>query len=338
MISSAEYVRKLAKDQPPSMAYEESMELEVWKRNARPILKELLGLPLTECDDAFQILNEHRCDGYTRYEFSFQSEPGYFVPCNILVPLDVREARPTAICLQGHSTGMHISLGTENFPGDEKTIAGGRDFAMQAVQAGFCAVTMEMRYMGTCGQSPDGTPSCLADNTAMSALLLGRTAIGERVWDIMKLIDVLEKHWTQYVDVSRILCMGNSGGGTAAFYASCIDERISVSVPSCSVCTYEESIMAMYHCPCNFIPGVRRYFNMGDLGCLIVPRPIVVVCGLKDEIFPISGVKRSFEIMKRAYRSVGKESLCRLVIGSEGHQFYPDETWPVIKELMRLEK
>ena len=103
----------------------------------------------------------------------------------------------------------------------------------------------------------------------MATLLLGRTAIGERVWDISCLIDVITKHCSEYVDTDKIVCLGNSGSGTATFYASCLDERIFLSVPSCSVCTFDDSIMAMWHCPCNFIPGIRKYFDMGDLGCLI---------------------------------------------------------------------
>jgi hypothetical protein len=38
--------------------------------------------------------------------------------------------------------------------------------------------------------------------------------------------------------------------------------------------------------------------------------------------------------MKMAYKSVGKEDLCQLVKGKGGHQFYPDDAWPVVKRMM----
>ena len=188
--------------------------------------------------------------------------------------------------------------------------------------------------MGQCGGRENGAPACNGhvENASMGAMLLGRTAIGERVWDISRLIDVIEVHLGAYIDASRIICMGNSGGGTATFYASCIDERIALSMPSCAVCTYDESIMAMNHCPCNLLPGIRRYFDMGDLGCLIAPRPLVVVCGDTDRIFPLSGVKKSFATMQLAYQNAGKPELCHLVIGNGGHQFYPDDAWPIAKK------
>ena len=128
--------------------------------------------------------------------------------------------------------------------------------------------------------------------------------------------------------------MGNSGGGTTTFYAACYDKRIRLAMPSCAVCTYDDSIMAMYHCPCNFVPNIRKYFDMGDLGGLIVPRPMVVVCGKDDPIFPLHGVKKSFDVIKKAYKKMGKEDLCRLVIGDGGHQFFPEDAWPVAKKLL----
>lgn len=336
-MNSLEYVQQLTKNTAPSMAYDENVDLRKWQEKAHEKLTELLGLPLQDCDIDFRILNEENCEKYKQISFEYQSEPGYYVPCTLLVPNGVDKPIAGVICLQGHSRGAHISLGIAKFPGDEDSIAGGRDFAVRAVEEGFCAIAMEQRYMGSKGQAEDGTPSCLRDNTAMAGLLIGRTAIGERVWDIHRLIDAIEAHLTQYIDTQKIICMGNSGGGTATFYASCFDERVSMSIPSCAVCTYDDSIMAMYHCPCNFIPNIRKYFNMGDLGCLIAPRPLIVVCGINDEIFPLHGVETSFEIIRKAYKKAGKEDLCHLVKGDGGHQFYPDDAWPIAKKMIQEE-
>ena len=168
-------------------------------------------------------------------------------------------------------------------------------------------------------------------------MMWGRTAIGERVWDVSRLIDVAEAHLTEYIDTKKLICLGNSGGGTATFYAACMDERISLAVPSCAVCTYEDSIMAMHHCACNYIPSIRKYFEMGDLGCLIAPRKYVQVNGKDDKGFPIGGAIACFDIIQSAYDQIGKSDLCRHVIGGAGHQFYPEESWPIIHELMNME-
>jgi len=332
--NSLEYVNQVLAKKEPAMRYDGSIPFTEWQTIARKKLEELLGLPFQKCEDQFLITAQVQCEGYRRIDFEFQSEEGYFVPCNLLIPTSADKALPGVICLQGHSTGKHISIGETKFEDDESLIAGGRDFAVRAVKEGFCAIAMDQRYMGGTGQSETGTPACIAGNAGMATLLLGRTAIGERVWDIMRLIDVIYAHLTEYIDTEKLICMGNSGGGTATFYASCMDERIRYSMPSCAVCTYEASIMAMYHCPCNFIPGIRNYFNMGDLGGLIAPRPLVVVCGVEDRIFPIDGVEETFSLIRQGYKELSMEKMCHLVRGAGGHQFYPDDAWPIMHKLL----
>ena len=334
--NSHEYIQNLAAHQHPEMRYDGIQDIKLWQNEARAKLMELLGLPFVKCDDLFTITDRHEEDGYTRIDFEFQSEEGYYIPCHLLIPSGQAKPLPGVICLQGHSTGKHISIGVPIFEGDQKSIESGRDFAVRAVKEGCCAIAMDQRYMGVAGHNEAGDPSCISTNDSMAALLLGRTAIGERVWDIMRLIDVIHTHLTEFIDTDRLICMGNSGGGTATFYASCVDERIRYSMPSCAVCTFEDSIMAMYHCPCNFVPGIRRYFDMGDIGGLIAPRPLVVVCGKEDWIFPLHGAEESFALIKTAYRQFGKEHVCHLVKCNGGHQFYPDDAWPVMHRLLKM--
>lgn len=314
------------------MRYKYDTDFAAWRKSAKAKLEELLGLPLEKCDDCFTVISEIDCGEYKRIDFEFQSEKDCFVRGTFLAPANIGGKLPCAICLQGHTTGMHISLGEEKFEGDERH-TGESDFARRAVKEGICAVVIEQRYMGYAGRDEGGKPACL-NAVCLPALLLGRTAIGERVWDVQRLIDVLESHFSEYVDTEKILCIGNSGGGTATFYSSCLEERIKISVPSCSVCKYEDSIIAMWHCPCNYVPGILKYFDMGDLGALIAPRKLVVVLGEKDDIFPIEPAKETYEITKNIYRMLGKEEDCSMVVGDGGHKFYPDDAWPVIHKYL----
>jgi dienelactone hydrolase len=186
--------------------------------------------------------------------------------------------------------------------------------------------------MGENGQVATGDPACIKKNAALPSILIGRTAIGERVWDIHRLIDIIENHLTEFIDATKIICMGNSGGGTTTFYAACYDKRIYMAIPSCAVCTYDDSIGAMFHCPCNYVPNIRTYFNMGDLGCLIAPRPVFVVSGERDPIFPLEGAKASVEIMRKAYEKLNAKDNCYHIIGDGGHQFFPEDVWPMVKK------
>ena len=334
-INSFENIKKLLTKEP-SMRFNGTENFGVWQEKAHKTLYSLLGLDRmlkSECDD-FHITKSEKKDGFSEIHFCFQSEPQYYVPCCMLIPDNQSASDGTFICLQGHSTGMHISYGVPHFKGDDKTIANGdRDFALRAVKEGFCAVCMEQRYMGLCGQSDDGEPACL-NGDSLSGILLGRCAVGERVWDIMRLIDVLQEHFPE-LNLNQLGCIGNSGGGTTSFYSACIDSRIKITVPSCSVCTYKDSIGAMHHCACNYIPRIAEFFDMGDLSGLIAPRKLLIINGSEDIIFPMNGVLEAFETTKKYYKAAGAEENCELATGNGGHRMYADLAWSIIHKMLK---
>jgi dienelactone hydrolase len=316
------------------MRYDGCSDFSEWQKGARAQLASLMGLDkITPAkEDLFNIEHEKDFDTFTEYRFTFQSEEGYFVPCVLWVPKGKEGKIPAVICLQGHSKGFHISLGRTIYPGDEKSISGGdRDFAVQIIREGYCALAIEQRGFGECGGDEKG-PGCHVP--AMSALLYGRTLIGERVFDISRAIDVLSANFS-FIDADKIACMGNSGGGTATIYASAIDERIKVSMPSCALCTYKDSIGAVKHCVCNFIPNIALDFDMGDLCGLIAPRGLVAVSGAKDSIFPHDGVAESIEVAKTYFDAAGVLDKLAWVEGPEGHRFYADLSWPTFNKIFK---
>lgn len=330
------YNLKLIQEVKPALRYDGNADFAAWQKEARAKLAELLGLPSMKKadDDKFTVEYRRETEEYTEYRFTLQSEEGYVFPVVMRVPRGIEGLMPVMLALQGHATGMHISLGTPVFLGDEDLIScGDRDFVVRAVKEGCIGVAIEQRNFGECGGDAEkGHPQCHV--STMSAILNGRTTIGERVLDTMCVIDALLSHF-DFVDPDRIMLMGNSGGGTATFYTAAIDERISLAMPSCAVCTYKHSIAAMDHCVCNFIPGIAKYFDMGDISGLIAPRPLVIVNGKEDPIFPDEGVRESFEITKRLYQAAGSPHNCALVTGDEGHRFYADAAWPVVHEMMK---
>lgn len=331
---SHQYMANKIRNTEPLLAFREKMDYVEWKYRAKNKLEELLGLPFETCEDRFVIIEEKDTENYHQIGFEFQSEEGYFILGDFLMPIGANGKLPVVIGLQGHTTGKHVSLGVHKYDFDTSDCLEHSSFALQAVQEGYCAVIIDQRYMGMAGQNVTGNPGCCTTGQALPTLLLGRTAIGERVWDVMRLLDVLETHFSSYIDEERIICVGNSGGGTTTFYAAALDERIYMAAPSCAVCTFEDSIVDIHHCSCNYVPGIRKYFNMGDIGCLIAPRKLIVTCGIYDDIFPLQGVEESYAVIEMAYRLNGCEKNCCLVKGNGGHQFYPDDVWPILRELL----
>lgn len=160
--------------------------------------------------------------------------------------------------------------------------------------------------------------------------MLGRTIIGERCYDISKAIDAL-KHFKK-CDLSKIFITGNSGGGTASYYAAAYDKRIKLSVPSCAFCSFDKSITYTFHCPCNYIPNALNYFDMQDIAPLIAPRKLIIVAGKDDPIFLLDGVKKGFETVKAVYKDAGAEDSAKLIVTPKGHWWCVDIVWNAIDE------
>ncbi len=322
------------KELAPSMAFNPSEEsLKDWQNRASAKLRALIAIPRTECERDFNICFTEKHEKFTEIRFTFHSEEGEYVPGHLWLPEEADDERlPVMICLQGHSTGMHISMGRARFEGDENSFNNGdRDFMRQCIDMGFACVCIDQRCFGERGGKPE--PDCYL--ASMTALLSGRTLLGGRVWDVMKLIDVLEENFSDSVDTDKIYCMGNSGGGTATFYSAALDKRIKAAIPSCAFATFSGSIGAMFHCACNYVPKISQYFDMAEIAGLIAPRPLVIVSGREDKIFPLETAEHEFSRLRDIYyASSASPDNCVHIKGDGGHRFYKEPAFECFLKLI----
>lgn len=92
-------------------------------------------------------------------------------------------------------------------------------------------------------------------------------------------------------DGERLGCCGLSGGGMQTIWLTAMDDRIKCAVVSGYFYGYLDSLLKMPHnCGCNFVPDLWNHIDMGDLGALVCPRPLLIE----------SGTRRSFERRKRS--------------------------------------
>jgi len=320
---------RLSADVQPSMRWDGVTSLEEHRVKCTERLRDLLGMDyFTPCEPVFEVLSDDEHLGHRHIRFSLQTEEDYFTYCDLLLPKEQTGKLPLCACLQGHSKGSHISLGIAKYPGDEEIMHGGdRDFCLRAVEEGFAALAIEQRAFGQCGGTVHG-PAC--ERPAMTSLLLGRTLIGERAWDVSRAVDMLET--IPEIDSEHIALMGLSGGGTATYYAGAMEPRIKVVMPAGAVCSFDESIGVIRHCVCNYIPRMAKYFDMGEIACMIAPRPLIVVTGDKDPIFRVEGVRKVYSVIEEIYQKEGAPNNCKLIVGDGEHRFFKHLAWEPFRE------
>ncbi len=326
-----EYVASNVKQE---LAFDKNQDLQSQKEKVRKKLFELMGLDriaLNACSENLIIESDEQKDGYRQIRLVFESEKNCFVPAYLLIPTTGKDKYPVAITLQGHAKGgMANSIG-EHVDGNESYQPRG-SFALQAVQNGFAALAVELRGMSgeLQPQKSERMWGGACAYSALSAMLLGRTVLGERCYDISRAIDLLPKF--PELDTDNVVITGNSGGGTMSYYAACVDERIKLSAPSCAFCTFEQSILNVYHCTCNYIPNMYNYFDMQDLAVLIAPRKLLLIAGKDDQIFTLDGVKQGYKTVKAIYKKAGVPDNCDLVVTNKGHYWCEDIVWENIKK------
>jgi dienelactone hydrolase len=336
-----EYVASLSVQE---LAYDRFDEVRKWRRNLKHKLIELLGeLPRQRIPLASRTLWKRSTPLGTIEKLVYSSEPRADIVAYLCIPSARATPVPVFICLQGHTSGMHNSIGVD-FETESRNIQveGDRDFALGCMTRGIAAFCVEGRGFGYLRETrrrinpfrKDVTEkrkdSCY--DTAMQALLIGRTLAGERLYDIDRAIDYLETR--QEVDTKQLGVMGMSGGGMLAIYAMGVLDRIQFAMPAGHFCSFKDSLLSKHHCGCCYVPGIYKYADMSDIAGLFAPKPVVVVTGRKDPSKPIAGVLRSFKNLKKIYADLHCESNCRLVVGQEGHRFYSEQAWNVMASFL----
>jgi dienelactone hydrolase len=324
---------RLHRDHPPALAFDPS-DPPAWKRKLRRKLRQLVKMPAYEGPLRVRRLWRRDHELGTIEKIMFTAEPGADVPAYLCLPREAEPPYPVWICVQGHSSGMHNSIAVD-FDDESKPIPVevDRDFGLSAMRHGYAALCIEQRSFGERRElriGAGGHTTC--GITAMHALMLGRTLIGERVFDVDRGIDYLATR--PDIDMKRLGVMGNSGGGTTSMFAAALLGRVCRAMPSCYFNTWRASIMGVPHCVCNYVPDLALWVDMADILGLFAPRPVTVVAGRHDDIFPVAATRRAFRDLKRIYTAFDAADRCKLVIGPEGHRFYADLAWPVMNQLV----
>ncbi len=274
-----------------------------WQKQLRQKVRELLGIANRPAPDVVKAnkLNTIDRGDYLEEKYALDIGESPPAPMYLLIPKQPPPYKPVLV-FHGHNPSVQYILG--NYPDPETAAekkAVDNNYAQALAQAGYLVCAVEQRGFGERIsdqiKEPGFPTSCR--HLSFEYLMQGRTMIGERCWDGMCALTYLQSR--DDVVPGIMGCTGNSGGGTTTLWLSAIDDRITVSVPSCYFCSFKHSILGVYHCECNYVPGILQWAEMGDLAALIAPRPLRVIAGEHDPIFPVAGVREQFKTVEEAY-------------------------------------
>jgi hypothetical protein len=339
------YLARLYQEDQRQFAFREDYPggFTSWKKEARQELIQLIGLDKIRSDNrnhnvSVDVGKLEDLGKYTRQQGSILTEPDVRIPFWMLKP-KAGGPHPLAILPHGHDErGWHSYAGVAQDEEHEKAIrTSDKDVAVQAVRRGFLAVAPATRGLGTDGvpdfQGRHGKRDCRSQ--LIHCLLAGRTAIGERVWDMQTILD-----WaTQLsdVDAKKVLVMGNSGGGMVTLYTSACDDRITLAVPSCSFTSATSPTGYIFHCDCNLVPGLLGWGDLPEVAGLTAPRHFLAVNGHQDRLHSAESIERAASAAAAIFKAAGVPERFEHRWGESGHKFYPDLMWPFVSQVFGLE-
>ncbi len=235
----------------------------------------------------------------------FESRPGFPVTANLYRPSRSSTTRRPAVL---SPIGHFLSAG--------KTAPDVQARCLGLAQRGFVVLTYD-----AIGQGERMVMGNVHHEAGYALLPLGETIAGWMVWDSLRAIDCLQSR--EDVDPARIGITGNSGGGLNSLFTAALDPRVQAA--TVVGFTFEFSDWIRYggtHCTCTHLPGLLRDLEWFEIAGLIAPRPLLMIQGEHDTIFPIQGASRAAAATEVVYRlSGGSNSVRFLNLPGQPHAF-----------------
>ena len=219
--------------------------------------------------------------------FHFEPEPGLKLTAR--VEPGAEKTSPIAIVL--------------DLEGAEKAIKG--PIVEECRREGWRVVTLDLRATGKLAWKSDKVGNALDHNTAEWGLWIGRPLIGQWVYDVRRLIDLIEDLDGRLPE-STIL-IGDGPAGLVALAAAATDPRITRVATVGSLASYISDTPYRIERLGVILPKILSVIgDVGDLAALVLPRRVVIGGGVSGANEPLAS-----EVLREAFQPAA-EAFSRL--------------------------
>jgi dienelactone hydrolase len=219
-----------------------------------------------------------------------EAAPGVPVSCNVYVPRSGAGAgasasaarRPALLCPHGHS-------------GRDRPVY--QNAYQRFAKAGFIVLAKD----GWGKQERRGTGHGEAGG---QLALTGTELMALELFDNVRCLDYLLTR--PDVDGERLGMAGLSGGGTQTLYMAAVEPRLKAASPTCAVTTFRADLADTTMCVCELAHDILTVGDHGLFLAMAYPRPLLVVNGTRDPIFPVAGARSAAAQASRLYAAGGR--------------------------------
>ena len=257
---------------------------------------------------------------FTVEKLYFQSSLHLYVTANLYLPKPLPKSAPAILYLCGH-----LPVITNGVSFGNKTAY--QQHGIWFARNGYVCLVIDTLQYGEILGHHRGT----YDEGAWWWNSRGYTPAGVETWNAIRSLDYLDS--LPEVDSNRLGVAGRSGGGAYSWFLAALDDRVKVIAPVAGITdlkNYCVDGMVDEHCDCMFLINTYRW-NYPMLAALSAPRPLLLANTDTDQFFPLDGVMRTRDFVKRIYSLYGASTNFGLVIAPGPHKDIQDLQLPVFR-------
>jgi len=146
-------------------------------------------------------------------------------------------------------------------------------------------------------------------------LILGRTLLGERVWDLLRMVDFLSSGAYR---PTAITCLGIGHGGLVALFAAALDQRIEAAATWRAPASFRSLVVKDPVFPPSAFPfGVLRHFDLPEITATLAPR-LVVIANARDgqgNTVASDSIEAAYKHTRQVYHALTRPERCHILTG-----------------------
>ena len=262
----------------------------------RTRVRELTGYDSLPGTVSFRPYGTLARDGYHIEKLVYDSEPGIQIPALLFTPDTGGASRkPALVYLNGRGKAAGVGEDVEPF-----------------VKSGFVVLSIDARGTGETRWKNENNPNDFERyfgdyDSAMTAILIGKTMPGMRAQDITRGVDLLAAR--SDVDASKVFGFGKDGGAVPMLYAAALDGRIRRVALEGMLESYDWVMQHRIHRQIfeDIVPAALKVFDFPDLVAALAPRPVWIVNAVNGlgRTVPSSEVHDTYARAHRVFAGAG---------------------------------
>lgn len=194
-----------------------------------------------------------------------------------------------------------------------------RDLARGPLQEGYAVWMPVFVFYGR------GLPDDLRERLSVQAQEAGVSLPAIEIAKTMRAIDVLSKR--PEIDPDRIAMIGHSYGGFYTLYTAALDPRIKVAVVSAYLNRRDQVLDSS--APGGYLdwrfPSSLSAWRDPTIAALVCPRPLLIIAGQQDQLFPIAGAREAGQEVAAIYGQRGAADRFEFFESIARHDFNGEE-------------